>query len=273
MDSQEEKDNNYLCLGKRNNLIHFIKSDSIEIVEGKGMPEFPFHTHNSFIIGAIIEGKVLFTTNGQDYILEPGTVYINPPNTGMSIKPFMPYRYITICIKNDWIMKINLYSFKNYIIKADITEDILKPCEHFKKSLDSGSNEQKFVHQLIRLIEKEYDLNSLPKEYKQSDIIKESVQYINKEALNHFCLDRLSDQLHISKYYLIRLFKKEMDITPKQYFLQAKLRLVKDNILCGNSETKIAMDMEFAAQSHLCSLFKRYMGITISEYKKNMTHN
>ena len=62
-----------------------------------------------------------------------------------------------------------------------------------------------------------------------------------------------------------------MGIPPKQYILQTKLRAVKEKIWDPDTETRIAEDMDFAAQSHMCSLFKKYMGLSIRDYKHNLT--
>lgn len=53
--------------------------------------------------------------------------------------------------------------------------------------------------------------------------------------------------------------------------IQTKLRRAKELILEEDSSTKVAEEMEYAAQSHLCSIFKKYMGVSIGDYKKHLT--
>ena len=84
-------------------------------------------------------------------------------------------------------------------------------------------------------------------------------------------IEEVADALYISKYHFSRIFKEVMDITPKQYMMQTKLRRVKELIIEESSSTKVAIDMDYAAQSHLCNVFKKYMGISIGDYKKHLT--
>lgn len=62
-----------------------------------------------------------------------------------------------------------------------------------------------------------------------------------------------------------------MDISPKQYMTQNKLRRVKERLNEETYTTRLAQDMEYAAQSHLCSVFKKYMGVSIGDYRKHLT--
>lgn len=122
-------------------------------------------------------------------------------------------------------------------------------------------NKIKFYQKgFIEIVEGERNLNF---------IVKEAIDYINKHVDEKLQIEEIAKTLYVSKFYFCRLFKKEMGVTPKQYTIQAKLRIIKRKIWEEESETKIAQDLGFASQSHMCSLFKKYMGITIREYKNN----
>ena len=84
-------------------------------------------------------------------------------------------------------------------------------------------------------------------------------------------VESIAEELYVSKYYLSHIFKNEMDISPKQYMTQNKLRRVKERLNEETYTTRLAQDMEYAAQSHLCSVFKKYMGVSIGDYRKHLT--
>ena len=94
-------------------------------------------------------------------------------------------------------------------------------------------------------------------------------QYIRKYAHEKFSLDTLADAIHVSKYYLVKLFKKEMGVTPNQYYIQIRMYLVKKEIIKYRKEVDLAMELNFNDQSHLCNLFKKQMGISLLDYKKS----
>ena len=56
-----------------------------------------------------------------------------------------------------------------------------------------------------------------------------------------------------------------MGITPKQYHQQCKVRKIK-NMVFENSQSDIAYALNFSTQSHMNSMFKKYMGISMGSY-------
>ena len=59
-----------------------------------------------------------------------------------------------------------------------------------------------------------------------------------------------------------------MHITPKKYLIQCRLREAKKEIERVSSDTDIAYDLGFASQSHMCTVFKGYMGISVGDYRE-----
>jgi AraC-like DNA-binding protein len=62
-----------------------------------------------------------------------------------------------------------------------------------------------------------------------------------------------------------------MGVTPNQYHIQAKMRILKANLDDIESQTSLAQNLNLADQSHLCKQFKKLMGVSIKNYKKNLT--
>jgi AraC-like DNA-binding protein len=60
-----------------------------------------------------------------------------------------------------------------------------------------------------------------------------------------------------------------MGVTPNQYYIQAKMYLVKREIMDYRKEIDLALDLNFSDQSHLCNFFKKQMGISLQDYKKS----
>jgi AraC-like DNA-binding protein len=67
----------------------------------------------------------------------------------------------------------------------------------------------------------------------------------------------------------VKVFKKEMGVTPNQYYIQVKMHLIKKEIMEYQKAVDLAMEYNFNDQSHLCNLFKKQMGISLLDYKKS----
>jgi len=70
------------------NIITFYEKGAVEILHGKSTHSFPIHSHESFCIGVIKKGKVLFNINNSKKLLKENMVFIVPSNTGISINAY-----------------------------------------------------------------------------------------------------------------------------------------------------------------------------------------
>ena len=102
-------------------------------------------------------------------------------------------------------------------------------------------------------------------------LVEQAIALMQNHTEDKCSVESIAEELYVSKYYLSHIFKNEMDISPKQYMTQNKLRRVKERLNEETYTTRLAQDMEYAAQSHLCSVFKKYMGVSIGDYRKHLT--
>lgn len=238
------------------NKISFYLDGNIEIVIGVGPHKFPLHTHNSFMVGAVLEGCGEFNIDNKTSKLSKGDAYIVPSNTGIAINPISDFSYITICLKNELAIFMKDYKTESYFY-SDLGDNLLELGNAFRIH---NIDEQCFTMHLIDM----FALYKVPAPVK-SMLTKKTVQYLNNHFQSKFSLDELARSSYVSKYHLIRTFKKEMGVTPKQYHQQCKVRKIK-NMVFENSQADIAYALNFSTQSHMNSIFKKYMGIPIGSY-------
>lgn len=248
------------------NHICFYEKNLIEILFASSNHTFPLHSHECFCFGVVEEGCVTFSINGNRKMLRPGMAFIIPSNVGVSIQAEERYRYITICMKNKWKECLKHLEFRDYFLTFSSSVGIHKMCLDYIKS---GSAEV-FVQSIVTLMQPVTVKGSGKCERKaNSGIVEVAGEYICRHAQEKFSLDALAGATHVSKYYLVKLFKKEMGVTPNQYYIQAKIRMAKEKIMSPKKEVDVAMELNFNDQSHLCNLFKRQMGITLQDYKNS----
>lgn len=249
------------------NIIKFYEKGSVEILHGESRHNFPLHSHESFCVGALTKGTALFTINNSSCLLKEGMIFINPSNTGISITADSTYYYITICFKNELEKQVENIRFNTYFIEMKSPDDMWILCETFK----SNNDEQQFLNSILGLLRSAIVSEALSSSTPKNETVLLISEYIKKNADKKFDLDELSRVFHLSKYHLIRLFKKEMGVTPNQYHIQAKMRILKANLHNSDSHTDLAHNLNLVDQSHLCKQFKKLMGVSVKEYKKNLT--
>ena len=99
-------------------------------------------------------------------------------------------------------------------------------------------------------------------------IISEAKTYI-ETSMSNFCIDALSEAVHVSKYHLDRIFKKQIGITPYQFYMGDRIKKVRQGLQAHMSLSDIVFNLFFSDQSHLCNTFKKHMGISPMQYARS----
>ena len=98
-----------------------------------------------------------------------------------------------------------------------------------------------------------------------------TLRYIRKHIHEPITIDELTDICFLSKDHFIRLFKKEMHITPTQYINRKKIERAQLMLLTSGHPIKdIAYSLSFEDVSYFNRLFKKYTKKTPAKYKSNL---
>lgn len=243
------------------NKLDFVEKENIEIVFSNSNHTFPLHSHESFCYGIVTSGGVFFEIDGERKLLTRGMSYIIPSNHGVIIESAPTYRYIAICIKNHAKDRLNQYNYTDHYPEYISCSTIETLCDQFKNTGD----EEALVSELIHLLAPVTALEIRDPSYDE-ELITSAKQYIRDHVNERFQLEELAAHVHVSKYYLIRLFKSAVGVTPNQYYIQAKLSKAKEGLQMGFSPTEVATELNFNDQSYMCRQFKRLMGISVTDY-------
>lgn len=83
-----------------------------------------------------------------------------------------------------------------------------------------------------------------------------------------FNVERLSDEVGVSRTHLHRRMKEMIGMTPSDYIRNIRLKRACELLKRNDIEvTQVAYKIGFASQSHFSSHFKRYTGYSPSEYR------
>jgi AraC-like DNA-binding protein len=81
--------------------------------------------------------------------------------------------------------------------------------------------------------------------------------------------EKLSIHFSISIHYLGKYFKKQTGETLQGYISNYKLRLIETRLLHSDMRiNEIAYELNYTDESHLNRAFKKFKGISPSEYRK-----
>jgi len=257
-----------IILDKEKNKISFYHQNNIEIVQGISFHNFPKHCHNAFCIGIVTDGKIQFNLKNQEYILEKNDVYFIPPFVEHKIVSInkMQYAYTVICLNNDFIERYNNVLLDKYVNKDEkVGMRILDICKRFENT----NNYKQLENDTKQFLESNTEIVCIPIKQIHNTVVLLAVSFIKDHLEESFDLEKLSGYTHISKYHLLRLFKKQMGVAPHQFYIQEKVKKIKQGLLKNKTPVDLAYNLKFSDQSHLCNTFKKYVGLTPIQFKKS----
>lgn len=102
----------------------------------------------------------------------------------------------------------------------------------------------------------------------QLDIVIGTRNYIENNYDVNLNLDVLSHIQLVSKYHLIRLFKKYYGLTPRQYLIDKRIEKSKEHLIHGVSVTETCFAVGFESLGSFSTLFKTKTGKSPTEFQK-----
>ena len=236
-------------------IMQYLLSDDrkIEIVVTEHIDkDFGLHTHTGhYIVSHITRGGANLYYNNVNIALNEGDTFI--------IRPYMPHsvtvgneaQIISLCIRTEFLDGNTAESLCKTINQKYNESGI---CPDAKAIFDDA------VHQIYDTIGDE--------RYRLPSEIQNIADKIMQMSDGICDLDKLSSEVYVSKYHLIRKFKSKIGITPHQFLIQVRVRNAQKEIANGGRLIDAAIDNGFYDSSHFDKCFQKIVGIPPSEYSK-----
>lgn len=102
--------------------------------------------------------------------------------------------------------------------------------------------------------------------------IKDAILYIEQHFTDPITLDDIARSIHISKSECCRCFQRVLRQTPFEYLLKYRIfhatKLIQHQDPSANNISNLAITVGFGNISYFNKVFKRYLHMTPTEYKK-----
>lgn len=105
--------------------------------------------------------------------------------------------------------------------------------------------------------------------YKGKNEIETAKEYMENHWMDEYDADEIAKAAYLSKAHFLKIFKKHIGITPYEYYINYKIRKLREKLL----DTNLTIAQAFAECSisyngHFIKVFKKKVGVTPSAYRK-----
>ena len=241
---------------------------------------FSRHCHERYAIGCIEDGAMGFKYFGANLVAAKGQV-----NT------VVPGEFHDGHAATDVGWKYRMFYLKPRALAEAATAFYPKPVlPHFKNGvLDDPalaacvSRTHRLLEMDIPALEKETRLlwllamwigrhgenpGPMPKTAASSRGVELVRQYLDSNPGHEVGLEELAALASMSPFHFIRVFEKQVGITPHAYLIQVRVKAARQFLGTGQRLADIAQKAGFSDQSHMTRAFKRIYGTTPARYRK-----
>jgi AraC-like DNA-binding protein len=240
------------------------------------------HSHPTFSIGAIDEGNSVFQSSfGIAQEISAGTLVIVPAHIEHSCnpKPNEAWSYQMLHLDVSWLSQLylefqeqgfdlHLPRHKPLIVKDESLYQAFTEMNEilFDSEKLIFEKEQSLLHCLIHVLLPHFILEEIQKsEYLYKDFLNLVNVIISSE--NFISLEELAQQVGLSRYAIIRLFKANVGLTPHAFQINLKINQARESLKQGISLVELAVNLGFSDQSHFHKAFKAYTGVTPRQFQ------
>ncbi len=163
-----------------------------------------------------------------------------------------------------------MYYQKDYVFKSDISDDlffeIINDIEVASDITQLKQMAYNFIDRILELVDNCSLINS--------QYIHFATNYIKTNINQKITLDIVSDKLSISSKYLSKLFKKELNISFKDYLIETRIERAKKLLLFSDKSIRdISLEVGISNSNNFIAFFKNYTSITPSAYRKRKNYS
>ena len=269
-----------------------------ELREAEKFPQTE-RQNNFFELIYVLDGNGKQFVNENEFCYKPGNLFLLTPQDVYSFRitkktQFFFLRFNQSFIHTEQAKSFDdgdwLYSMKfilenashqpGCILKNQTDKPVIR--ELIESIIREQNSQQLFFRKIIRqlvntvitVVARNISMR-LPeriKATKEESVVK-ILQYIHHNIYESEKLktNKMSRELGISKNYLGRYFKKHTGETLQKYIINYKLKLVETRLLHSNLRINaIAYELNFTDESHLNRIFKKYKGVSPSQFRKGI---
>lgn len=269
---------------------------SPEAIQSYEQHAFMWHWHPEIELTWFVSGQMEYLVNDQNYLVHAGQGMFCNSNAlhagymideqdcdyiSITFHPRFIYGYENSILQTKYVDFITSNDFwSSLVLKPEISwqNEIIENIKEIYKLSQINPTSPDFelrVHIIIceiwhRLYQYYVQLSQdTPQPQKHLQRLRDILSYIQAHASEDVSLEDIASHAGLCKSECCRFFKKYMKMTIFDYLLSTRIQNSLPLLLEGENITTVASLVGFSSPAYYGQIFKRYMGMSPSQYRKN----
>lgn len=234
---------------------------------------YAIHTHDEFSFGVIDQGCSVYRNRNRHYRVGRGdTVFINPGDPHACNPERTTWSYRMLFVDAHWLgqLQAEFCTFQSGDYLPFACDWAAEPArfQHFEHLFAALHADCEPLEAETRLIGYLADCFGGKKAFSAPGTRVQRVrEMLEDQPAQQVGLSELARLAGLSRYQLIRDFKKAYGLPPHAYQLDTRIRRAKNWLQQGESLSSTAVALGFADQSHFQRHFKKRVAVTPKQYQ------
>ena len=238
---------------------------------------FPPHVHDSLVVAVTERGSACVKGRGDKFLAEPGAALVFNPEESHSatIGSDMRWTYRAFYFRSSALERLQhtlqtssrIYFTENAFDDRELTGALLSAHRSLENNTDRFAIEEGLAYAMGLLYSRHGEARPhLPPGSGNQPIVDKIIGLLEDRYSEPLHLDALSDEVGLTHFQLIGLFKSVTGVTPYSMLTQIRLRRACRLLAGGTHISEVALDTGFYDQSALTNHFKRRFAITPAQF-------
>lgn len=227
----------------------------------------------------IVNGKGYFSFDGVPYEVLPGNIFLYPPNVPQqysfhaSDNTELYWMHFSGYAAHDILDRLNLN--RKHLFNVGLTPDLVTQYKKIIRELQLKDPAYDYLvsgylTELLSMFSRRFTFNEDHLNTTEDSSIRDALNVMYSEYNKEYSAKYYADLCNLSLYRFIHKFKEITGVSPLEYI--TNIRIVEAKYLLRDTSyniTEIAGIVGYDNPLYFSRVFKKYTGISPSEYKKS----
>jgi AraC-like DNA-binding protein len=229
-------------------------------------------------ITLLLEGEAELRWLSQRFRQKAGDCIIGAPDCTPKIERRITaeartlHAYVEPALFDEWMRPRNGPSSRSFQAGCFDDEPLAGALEQLAADVEGDLGQQALRASFDRLLGEVQRVlasaRSSGHEVRQRPELRRLREILRERLAEVVTLDELTEEVGLSKFHLLRLFRDEVGMPPHAFQLQLRISRAQQLLASGVSAADVAVACGFADQSHFIHCFKRIVGFTPGAFKR-----